>query len=171
MTAMTSMVPAVTDYLVTTCQASALLGAATPPVVVLDGPDVTADVRVSQRLLWIGYSPASPATAAGVAQQDWPNLDHARTLDEQGEITCAAECWSGDTVIKTSRDGCAAIVAAVSQLLRGTPVSSGPGDTTMGGLVFWSRLSAWEWTQQQDGEGAAVLCVFKVSYYARLSAS
>jgi len=171
-----SQVPAVIDYLVATCQASPafgpvpVAGAIAPvPVVVTDGPNVTEDVMANQRLLWIGYDRTNPGEVSGTTALDWPNLDMARTVDEDGEITCSAEFWSGDTTVKTNRDGCAAIVTAVSELLKGTPVTGGPGDTTMGGLCFWSRVSASAWAQQQKSTGATVLCVFKIAYRARLT--
>jgi hypothetical protein len=166
-----SLAPAVIDYLVTTCQASLLLGAAPAPVTVVDGPNVTEDTMANQRLLWIGYDRANPAEVAAATSLDWPNLDQARTDDEQGEITCTAEYWSGSTTIKANRDGCAAIVNAVAALLKGTTASAGPGDTTMGGLVFWSRVPATSWLQQQRDDGATVVCVFKVAYYGRIAAS
>lgn len=170
-TVLASLAPSVLDYLVATCQASSLLGAATPAVVVIDGPNVTEDITTNQSLLWIGYDRSSPGATAVTAPLDWPNLDEARTLDEQGEITCTAEFWSGSTVTKHNRDACSAIVSAVATLLKGTPVTSGPGDTTMGGLVFWSRVSDTAWVQEQQDAGMAVLCVFKVAYYGRVGLS
>ena len=170
MATMTSQVPAVTDYLVTTCQNSVLLGLANPPVTVLDGPDVTADIRVQQQLLWIGYNPLAADAEAATATQMWPIMDHARTLDEDGEILCAAEFWTGTTTMKTARDGCASIVGSVATLLRGDPSGGGPGDTSMGALVFWSRISEWSWRQQQGPDGTSVLCVFKIVYKMRLTA-
>lgn len=166
-----SQAPAVIDYLVTTGQASALLGTASPPVVVVDGPNVTEDTLANQRLLWIGYDRANPGETVVTTDLDWPNVDHARTLDEQGEITCTAEYWSGDTTTKANRDGCAAIVNAVATLLKGDTATGGPGDTTMGGLVFWSRVSATAWPQRQQSDGMAVLCIFKIAYYARVALS
>lgn len=164
-----SAIPAVIDYLVTTCEASSALGAATPAVVVVDGPNVTDDLLTNQRLLWIGYDLVAATHDAASSTQDWPLLDAAKTDDETGDVICTAQFWSGDTAMKTNRDGCKAIVDAVAGLLRGTPVAGGPGDTTMGGLVFWSRISATAWSQQQRSDGAAVVCVFTVSFMARES--
>lgn len=167
-----SLVPQVIDYLVAACKASPLLGAAPQPaVVVIDGPNVTEDITSNQRLLWVGYDRTNPGEAAASSVLDWPNEDMARTVDEQGEVGCSAEFWSGDTSVKANRDGCAAIVGAVASLLKGMPASGGPGDSTMGGLVFWSRVSATAWPEQQRDSGAAVLCVFKIAYYGRLSLS
>jgi hypothetical protein len=163
MTTVVSHVPAVIDYLVTTCQASSALGAATPPVEVIDGPNVTADLLVSQRLLWIGYDALNSALEDATSALDWPFMDFARTVDEDGEVVCTAEFWSGDTVMKTVRD-----VTAVGALLRGTAASAGPGDTTMGGLVFWSRITSTAWGQWQKSDGADVICVFKIVYKSRL---
>ena len=171
MTASTQL-PAVIDYLVTTCQASSSLGASTTaPVVVVDGPQVTPDLLENQRLLWIGYDHLNPGAEAAAATQDWPNLDQARTLDEDGEIACSAQFWSGDTAMKVNRDGCAAIVEAVATLLAGTTISGGPGDTQMGGLVFWSRVAAWAWAQQQNTGGATAVCAFRIVYQARVTPS
>lgn len=171
MTALTTQVTAVTDYLVAQCQASTSLGAASPAVYVFDGPQPSRALSGVERALWIGHNPAADGIPAATIAADWPNLDQARTLDEDGEIVCAAQHWSGETAIKTHRDGAAAIAGAVELLLRGTPAASGPGDTQMGGLVFWSRVSAGEWYAEQRPNGASVLCVFKVIYQARLTAA
>lgn len=166
-----TQVPEVIDYLVAQCQASSSLGAASPAVIVLDGPQVTDDTLAEQLHLWIGYDPLTPGEAAATTEQDWPNLDQARTLDEDGEIVCAAEAWGGGATVKTVRDQCAAIVGAVDLLLRGTTISGGPGDTQMGGLVFWSRVSAGSWYQRPSQDGFAVMHLFKVIYRARLVSS
>ena len=90
-----------------------------------------------------------PGGEAATTTQEWPIIDVARTVDEDGEITCTAEYWSGSTTMKPTRDGCAAIVEAVATLLKGYPQRGGPGDTSMGDLVLWSRVSATAWGQQQ----------------------
>ena len=63
----------------------------------------------------------------------------------------------------------AAIVEAVAQLLKGDATTSGPGDTSMGGLLFWSRVSATSWQQAQRSDGATVICVFRITYKARIT--
>jgi hypothetical protein len=162
-------VPGVLDYLVATATASAALGQATPPVTVIDGPQVTDGILIEQPILWIGHDPLNPGEVAATSALDWPVLDHARTADEDGEVTCTARYWSGDTTVKPNRDGCAAIVGAVAGLLKGDATTSGPGDTSMGGLVFWSRVSETSWSQAQRSDGAAVVCVFKIMYRARIT--
>lgn len=166
------LAPAVIDYLVAQAQASPQLGQASPLVVVLDGPQITDDTLAGQLHLWIGHDPVNPSGPAAQATQDWPDLD-AGIIDEQGEITCTAEAWSGTAVMKTQRDTCKAIVSAVALMLRGSPAQpgSGPGDTTMGGLVFWSWVAAGAWYQATRPYGISVMHVFSVRYYGRTSAS
>lgn len=171
MTTITSVVPAVIDYLVEVCQASPLLGQAQPdPVVVLDGPETTADTMAEARHLWIGGVPerdGEPATASSA--QDFALLDHARTRDETGEIQCAAHAWSGSTVMKAQRDACAGIVAAVELELRGDEVSGGPGDASLGGIALWAQVTETQWTPRQSPSGAEMTCMFKIAYRARLT--
>jgi hypothetical protein len=164
----TSQVPAVTDWLVAAAQSSAALS----DVTVVDGPQIPAATQNRPQVLWIGADPASLNDAAAEAAQNWPVMDNARTRDEDGAITCAAQDWSGDTTISTHRDGAAAIVAAVELLLRGTPRVGGPGDATMGGLVMWSGVDGpYAWYPRQVANGALVLVTFRVTYRARLTTS
>lgn len=166
----TSQIPAVVDYLVAQCQASTSIGAATPPVIVLDGPQVTDDTLAEPLHLWIGHDAYAGGDPAATAVQDFAEIgSNAALRDEDGEITCTAEAWAGGDVIKAQRDACAAIVAAVELLLRGRPLDGGPGDTEMGGLVLWSQVSGpYTWYQQQSQEGSTAGCVFKITYKARL---
>lgn len=172
----TSLTPAVIDYLVTACRASTVLGAAFPdPVVVMDGPETTADTLTENRHLWIGGWPGFAGAVGGVtaaADQDFAFADRGRTRTETGDVQCAAHAWGGSTVMKTHRDSCHAIVSAVELLLRGDPVSGGPGDYSMGGLLLWSQVAGpYEWTPRQGDEGAGMLCTFKITYEGRLYTS
>lgn len=168
----TSLTPQVIDYLVSACEASAQLGAAQPvPVIVHDGPEITGDDLAESLHLWIGGLPQSAATAVvtASADQDFAFSDQARTRDENGEVMCAADAWSGSTILKRQRDACHAIVSAVELLLRGYPGSGGPGDYTMGDLVLWSGVAGpYEWTPRQVQGGSGMLCTFKITYRGRL---
>jgi hypothetical protein len=157
----------VTDWLVNAAQQSSSLGAASPQVYVFDGPQPSKNTQSLERVLWIGDDPTTDGTMTGESVQSWPVLDKARTKDEDGTITCAAQHWSGDTTVKTHRDGAAAILAGVELLLRGDG-RTGPGDATMGGLVFWSSVDAARWYPRQIAGGTAMLVVFDITYRARL---
>jgi hypothetical protein len=168
----TSQVPAVIDWLVNACRQSAALGAsASAPVIVIDGPPVTSDTFGDPLHLYVGGVPGSDEATA-TAMQSWPVIDHARTRDEDGDITLTADAWGGGTAMKAQRDACAAIVGAVELLLRGIPADGGPGDATMGDLVLWSSVDGpLVWTPRQATQGAGCSCSFRVSYRARLTTS
>lgn len=164
---LTSRVPAVTDYLVAAAQASTSLGAsATAKVRVIDGPPPTNDELAQQRILYIGWDQVNGTPGGEDSAQSWSIMDHARTREEDGTVTCTADAWLGGTM-KQARDACAAIVGGVELLLRGDG-STGPGDATMGRLVFWSAVEDLKWYPVQDQQGAAMRCVFTVSFRARL---
>lgn len=189
MTVITELIPNVISYLVAQAATSAYLGAATPPVLVLDGPPPTADQLVvspnglTQRL-WVGAEgmprAGTPVEAAS-SQQGFAFLDNARTRDDQIEVRMAAECCSGDGLMATARGsgglsggGAFAVMAGVELMLRGGPSSSpslvGPGDATMGGLVQWSEVvGPVALAQEQQQSGAWALVTFRVSAFVRLT--
>jgi len=170
MTTLTSQVPAVTDWLVQACQSSPQLGAATPAVNVFDGPQPPAATQSMESVLWVGANPADLGASAASATQDFPLLDKGRTRGENGTVDLAVQHWSGDTDIKTHRDACAAMVGAVELLLRGLPADGGPGDLTMGGLVYWASVDGpFQWYPRQVAQGALMLVTFSVTYYTRLT--
>jgi hypothetical protein len=165
---LTSQVPAVIDYLVKAAQASASLGASpSAKVRVIDGPPPTGDTLTEQRILYIGWDQVNGSPGGDDEAQSWSVLDQARTREEDGTITCTADGWAGGASMKAARDACAAIVGAVELLLRGNG-TTGPGDATMGRLVFWSAVDDLKWYPRQDQEGAAMACVFTISFRARL---
>jgi hypothetical protein len=163
----TSQVPAVIDYLFAKAKASPLLGAASPAVSVFDGVQPPAATQSLPQVLWVGADPTQPDGVFADGTQSWPILDHARTKDEDGTVTCSAQHWSGDPSVKTHRDGAAAIVAGVEELLRGDG-KTGPGDATMGRLALWSGVDVGRWETRQLAGGVAVLVVFTIVYRARL---
>lgn len=168
----TSQVPAVTDYLVSAAKASPLLGAASPQVYVFDGPQPPAATQSLQRVLWIGADPANVNAMTAESVQAWAVMDHARTKDEDGDITCAAQHWSGDPSNKAHRDGAAAIVGGVELLLRGDTLTDSPGDASMGDLVMWSAVEGpFQWYPRQIANGTAMLAVFRITFRARLTTS
>lgn len=172
MATITDLVHDVTSYLVTQCQANASLGnGGAGNVFVYDGPTTPGEQSsdYSQRL-WIGYDAFTASYDAASATQKFAFLGASGNVrDETGDIICTAEAWSGDTVAANSRVLCKGIVGAVETMLRGAP-TTGPGDSTMGGLVQWSEVTGLDWKQTQASQsGYSAMCVFHVTYYARLN--
>jgi len=165
----TSVGPFVIDYLAAQCQASPLLGGAAPPVAVFDGPHLSDDQLTAKQKLWIGFDLLNPGEPAMESEQQFANLDQGRTRDETGHVVCSAEDSSGDTTMKAHRDAVQALMGTVELLMRGLPSTGGPGDITMGGLIFWSQITSATWYQRQLSGGTAMACVFKISYFARLT--
>ena len=167
----TSQIPAVTDWLVSACQNSPVLGAASPPVQVFDGPQPPAATQALPLALWIGADAMNPGQATGESAQSWPVMDNARTKDEDGSLICSAQNWSGTASNQTVRNGADGLLSAVELLLRGNGGAGDPGDASMGGLVFWSGVDETQWYPRQIAGGVAMLVVFKIIYRARLTTS
>lgn len=158
----TSRIPAVIDYLVSACTAAATIGAATPPVSVIDGPMVTADP--GPLALWIGVDDidpgATPAAASG--SQDWAGLGRM-ARNEQLTIHCVAQAWSGNDDVRSLRVAAAGIVSAVEDLVR--------ADVSLGGTVSTpgnAGVTAAEWRQGPSTRGMAVRVVFEITAQARI---
>jgi hypothetical protein len=171
MTTITDLVHDVINYLVTACNASTSLGAATPSVLVIDGPTPAGEELVPQQRVWIGYDALTGASEAGQALQAFQYVGNsAGRRREDGQITCTAEAYSGDTTMANARATCKALVGAVEVLLRGYPGQLGPGDASMGGLVQWAEVAGpYVWTQSQDENGCSAMCVFRITYRAYLN--
>ena len=169
---LTSLAPDVWDYLVAQCQASPVLGLAMVPVGVFDGPAVSPDQVASfAQRLWIGHDPFSGPSQAGMeADQVFAHLDHARTREETGHITCAVEDYSGDPDMRVHRAAVKSLLGTVELLLRGDPATGGPGDASLGGLVMWAEVGGpFAWYPAQLDNGASMACVFRIAYEARLT--
>lgn len=165
----TSRVPQVIDWLVAAAQASPLLGGATPQVSVWDGVQPPGGSQEAPRSLWIAGDPSAPGDAVAEAEQEFGLLDKGRTRNESGSVALTAQFYSGSTDNKVNRDGAAAIVAGAEVLLRGDG-RTGPGDCTMGGLVWWSEVSGpFAWQERQLSSGASCLVTFHVTWLARLT--
>jgi hypothetical protein len=175
-TTITDQTPAVIDYLVGQCKANAALGGASPPVSVFDGPTISDVQLVNPQRIWIGADgPALPGAEVTAATfgQNFAFLDHAHTKDDTIDVACAAEMFSGDpTQQQAVRDGAFALMAAVETMLRGDTASGGPGDASMGGLVYWSQVTGpGELIQRQGTAGISALVRFHVTAFTRLTAA
>jgi hypothetical protein len=158
-----SRIPAAIDYLVTLFQGAATLGAATPPVNVIDGPKVTADP--GPLALWVGVDDiTSPAPAAAEDTQAWAALGR-QARNEQLVIYCTAQAKSGSDDARSMRLACAAMVAAAEDLVR--------GDASLGGVVSTpgnAAVTAIRWQQGPGltGSGTAARAVFEITAQARI---
>lgn len=164
----TDLIPDVLDYLVTQCQAASA-GGSLAGITVFDGQQPSAAAAGIEQVLWVGYDPMSPGMPVGDMEEEFAFLgDKGATRNETGSVVCTAKHWTGDTTMATHRDGCKAITGAVELMLRGQP-SAGPGDYSLGGLVFWAQLTGASWYQQLIDDGAEALCVFKIGYFGRVT--
>jgi hypothetical protein len=166
-TATTDLVPDVIDYLVTACQSNSALAAL--GVTVFDGPQPSGAASGIEQVLWVGHNPKDTIAEIGSADQAYAFVgDMGATRDETGEVVLCAKHWTGDLSFKLHRDGCKAITGAVELMLRGLPATGGPGDFSLGGLVFWAQMQNAVWWQSLADGGAEAYCAFKVSYSGRL---
>ena len=140
---------------------------------VFDGPHVTdSQLDGRNQKLWVGWDPMASGAPVAEADQDFAGLDMALKRNELGWVTLAAEDSSGDVAMAGHRTSVKSMIGAVELLLRGTPRSNGPGDSSMGGLVLWSHVTGpFTWYQVQLDSGASAFCSFRVSYSARLVTS
>jgi hypothetical protein len=174
MATLTDQTAAVIDYLVAQCQANASLGAASPPVAVFDGPTISGIQLVAAQRIWIGAeggtTPSGAEVEAATFTETFSFIDKARTRDNQIDVQMAAEQWSGDpTQQKVCRDGAFSLMAAVELMLRGDP-SVGPGDSSMGGLVYWSQVTGpGQLVQAKNQAGVSALVRFRVTAFTRLT--
>lgn len=177
MTTLTDKIPGVIAYLLAQAAVNPSLGAASPPVVIIDGQPPTEDVLavngtgLTQRL-WVGsdgWVTSGQMSTAAASDQGFSFLDQGKTRDEQLEVSLAAEAISGDTSIASARAGAFAVMRAIEVMLRGSP-PFGPGDASMGGLVFWSEVGGpIELQQGQITQGACALVKFRVHAFVRLT--
>jgi hypothetical protein len=162
MPTVTSRIPALIDYLVALFQGSALLGQATPPVTVFDGPATTG--LDAQLKLFVGlHDPDNPAAeAAADSSQAWAALGRLGR-DEMITIHCCAEAWAGTDDLKTVRVSVTGIVAAVEQLMQSDTTAFGgnalfpdPGITTL------------QLAQNNTQQGAVARLAFDLIFKARI---
>ena len=157
-----SNIPDLLDYLVTTFTNSVTLGAATPPVKVIDGP-----VQILDPLplaLWVGVDDITAARdgnliSAGASQQNWAGFGRL-SRDEQAAISCVAGAWTGNNTFSPLRAAASAIVDAVEAIVK--------ADTTAPALFPNPGVTAAEWLQENTGNGLQVFVQFQIIYKVRL---
>jgi hypothetical protein len=152
-----SPVPSIIDALV-------VLGGTIPNVVTYDGFGVTNEVG-AYLMIGVEDPDVESAQQSAMAGQEFPTAGvQART--EQGQITCAAHVWTGEsgpTSAKAVRDSTYAVIEALAAAIR--------TDYTLGALpgLLWAALgTSMELRQAQDTHGASAFVIFRVAYLAYL---
>jgi hypothetical protein len=112
----TSRIGPLIDYLVNAFTAAATLGAATPPVLVFDGPVVTA--APAQLALYVGVDDVFTDQAPISATSEQIRQGLANKRQETITIHCAAVAWAGTDDSRTVRQQAFAILAAAEDLIR-----------------------------------------------------
>ena len=153
-----SVVPQLIDALVTTARANAPTG-----VTVYDGFGVSQDPG---DFLMIGVDDPNRADAASSAssRQDWANANYT-SREEEGDVTCAALSWngdSGDAGQKAARDAVYAIAGALAGSLRADP------SLGVDGVLWTSFGTSTDLQQNQDKKGSLALLVFQIHFLARI---
>lgn len=160
--ATTSRIPAAITYLVATYTAHASLGAAVPPVAVLDGPRVTGDPL--KLALWVGVDDPDPdgAPLGASGDQRWKGVG-GRNRDEEFSIFHTAEAWDGGADLASLRTAAFGIVAAVETIVWGS--------VDLGGTVLMAvqGVTGHQLRQAQTSIGAVARVTFRVDCKARLS--
>jgi hypothetical protein len=157
-----SRVPALIDWLVTTFTAAATLGAATPPVLVFDGPVVTA--APAQLALYIGvddvFTDAAPLSAGSEQARQGLGTRKLETVT----INCCAVAWAGTDDSRTVRLQAFAILAAVEDLVRTNQDKfGGNGDLADPGV---SGITL----QQSSADGTTAQVAFSVTFLSFIGA-
>jgi hypothetical protein len=150
----TSRVPAIIDYLVTEFTTAATLGAATPPVLVFDGPVVTA--APAQLALYVGVDDVFSDGGVTSAEAQQAGTGLAAKREELVTIHCAAVAWAGTDDMKTVRTQAYAIAAAVEDLTR-TDSSLPAGVMVRPGITGMTL-------QQNSAEGSTAQVSFQIEY-------
>lgn len=151
----TSAIPAVIDALVT-------LARSVEGVTVYDGLGTLGEVG---DFLMVGVDdPNTPNEAQSAdSQQDWASSNPS-SIDEVGQITCAALSWNGDTDQKAARDAAFATCNALATAIRSNPTLSLP-------TLLWARYGKSQaLTQNIDSDTGATeaMVVFSVYFRARI---
>lgn len=146
----TSRIPAVLDALVST------FTAALPTARVIDGPFTTVP---DGDYLTVGSTPDGDTTTG---QQDWASLGN-RARNEQIDVPCYCDSYSGSTDVAARRNAAFAMFAAAEDALRTDP--------TLGGVIpnpGWAQIGTYSERQEQTEAGLAVGVVFHVLIQTRI---
>jgi hypothetical protein len=155
----TSKVPAALDALVSIFGAASGLSGVT----VVDGPPVGD--QSDQDYLYVGWQFDAEGGAGVEARQDF-NAAGARTRDEDFDILCQLDSWTGDTDVSARRARAFVLLAAVEDAIRATVVA--PTAPTLNNAVLWAHLTQHSLIQQHTDSGVQVGIKFRISCRARI---
>lgn len=152
----TTRVPQMIAALVAAFTAAPALGAADPPVPVIDGPKVTGDT--GPLALWVGVDDIATATPISAnSEQQWMPGGGRRGRTEQLSVHCTIQAKSGSDDIAPLRAQAAAVLAAAEAVLRADP--------SLGGVLpnQDAAVTGAEWRQYPTSPGMAVRVMFTIS--------
>ena len=154
----TSRVPALIDYRVAEFTTAATLGAATPPVLVFDGPPTTGDP--APLALHVGVDDVFTDAPAAAGTSEQTALGLAAKREELATIHLAAVAWAGTDDMKTVRTSAYSIAAAVEDLVR--------ADTALAGLpgaaLARPGVTGMVLQQNNTAQGAVAQVSFQITY-------
>ena len=152
----TSRIGPLIDYLVAAFTAAPTLGAATPPVLVFDGPVVTA--APAPLALYVGVDDVFTDQAPISATSEQIRQGLAQKKQETVTIHCAAVAWAGTDDSRTVRQQAFAILAAAEDLIRLN--ADGFGGNAGAALPGVSGISL----QQSTADGSTAQVAFSVTF-------
>lgn len=152
------------NYLIDIFTAHPDLGAATPSVVINDGP--VANQEYAQSTLWVGLS--DPSSTGGVLQvggtsnQTWAALG-ARARTEIFDVYCCAQGWDGGGDLRTARNVTETIIETVEAVIR--------DDISLGGNIMFvlPGVTGHVLRQATTARGVYAPCGFRITCKARLT--
>lgn len=130
-------------------------------VQVVDGPPT--DDQSDADLIAVGWS-LEGDLAAEVVQEF--NAAGARTRDENFDIACWLDTWSGDHDFAACRARAYELLAVVENAIRASGAS--PTAPTLNGAVQWAHLTRYTLRQSLTDQGAQVSVPFTITCRARI---
>jgi hypothetical protein len=157
MTVATSRIPAAINALF----ALLTTALADDPVTVVDGPPIGMPSEADY--LYVGWQLGENVGAE--MRQDFAYAG-ARRRDEEFDILCQVDAWTGDDDVPARRQRAFDLLAVVEDALRATDTQ--PTAPNLSGAVLWSHITQGQLTQTNSDSGVAVRIPFRITCRARL---
>ncbi|MER7953841.1 hypothetical protein [Streptomyces sp. NPDC096030] len=130
-------------------------------VPVVDGPPT--DDQSDAELVAVGWHPDGDLSAEVVQSF---NAAGARTRDEDFDISCWIDVWSGDSDFSAIRTRAYELLAVVENAIRAS--GADPTAPTLNGAVLWAHLTRYSLRQSFGDQGSQVSLPFVVTCRARI---